>query len=83
MRIVYQWQLRDSDGVLIQTIDGEDNAGLCHRQRSLVGGHAAVIERIARRTTEAMAHKLAELGYATRVSALTMPPARIFCHGEP
>ena len=28
VRVVYQWQLRDAAGVLIQTIDGEDNAGL-------------------------------------------------------
>jgi hypothetical protein len=78
VHIVYQWQLRDSDGVLIQTIDGEDNAGLATGTDPWAAVNSGGIERIARRTTEAMAKKLAELGYATRVSSLTTPPSDYF-----
>ena len=83
VRVVYQWQLRDSAGVLIQTIDGEDNAGLATGSDPWSAVTAAVIERIARRTTETMAHKLAELGYATRVTALYVPPAEYFAMASP
>ena len=75
IRIVYQWQLRDAEGVLIQTIDGEDNAGLFDGSDPWAAVSSGVIERIARRTAEAMASKLSELGYATRLSALYVPPA--------
>ncbi len=78
VHIVYQWQLRDADGVLIQTIDGEDNAGLPAGSDPWSAVSSAVVERIARRTTEAMAKKLAELGFATRISALYVPPAEYF-----
>jgi hypothetical protein len=42
-----------------------------------------VIERIARRTTEEMARKLNQMGYATRLSALTVPPAEYFALASP
>jgi hypothetical protein len=83
VRVVYQWQFRDSAGVLIQTIDGEDNAGLATGNDPWTAVNSAVIERIARRTIETMAHKLAELGYATRVTALYVPPAEYFAMASP
>ncbi len=83
VRVVYQWQLRDAAGVLIQTIDGEDNAGLATGADPWSAVTSAVLERIARRTTETMAHKLAELGYATRVTALYVPPAEYFAMASP
>ena len=83
VRIIYQWQLRDSAGVLVQTIDGEDNAGLSTGSDPWSAVNSAVIERIARRTTESMAHKLVELGYAARVSALYVPPAEYFAMASP
>ncbi len=83
VRIIYQWQLRDSAGVLIQTIDGEDNAGLATGSDPWSAVTSAVIERIARRTTETMAQKLVELGYAARVSALYVPPAEYFAMASP
>ncbi len=83
VRVVYQWQLRDSEGVLIQTIDGEDNAGLPTGSDPWAAVSTSVIERIAKRTAEAMAAKLAQLGYATRLSKLYVPPAEYFARASP
>jgi hypothetical protein len=83
VRVVYQWQLRDADGVLIQTIDGEDNAGLPTGSDPWGAVSSSVIERIARSTVESMAAKLAQLGYATRLSRLHVPPAEYFAMASP
>jgi hypothetical protein len=83
VRIVYQWQLRDAEGVLIQTIDGEDNAGLFTGSDPWAAVTPAVLDRIARSTTESMANKLSQLGYATRLSALHVPPAEYFALAGP
>lgn len=78
VRLVYQFQFRDADGVLIDNIDGEDNAGVFTGSDPWTAVSPAVIERIARRTAEAMARKLANMGYAARLASLTAPPAELF-----
>ncbi|WP_373505604.1 hypothetical protein, partial [Aestuariivirga sp.] len=83
VRVLYQWQLRDDAGVLLQTIDGEDNAGLSEAADPWTVVSSAVVDRIARRTVEDMARKLAQMGYATRLSALTVPPAEYFVAASP
>lgn len=83
VRVVYQWQLRDSEGVLVQTIDGEDNAGLPTGSDPWGAVSSSVIERIAKSTVESMAAKLAQLGYATRLSKLYEPPAGFFARASP
>ena len=83
VRILYQWQLRDAEGVLVQTIDGEDNAGLFEGSDPWAVVSAGVMERIARRTAETMAAKLSQLGYATRLSALHVPPAEYSTEAGP
>ena len=81
--IVYQWQFRDAEGVLIDTIDGEDNAGLFTGSDPWGAVSTTVLDRIARRTAEQMARKLSEMGYATRLARLTAPPAEFFAMAAP
>lgn len=83
VKVVYSWQLRDSDGVLAATVDGDDNAGVYAGSDPWSVVNAAVLDRIARRTVEAMAQKLRDMGYATRLSKLTVPPAEYFALATP
>ena len=83
VRLVYQFQFRDGDGVLIDNIDGEENAGLYSGADPWGGVSNAVLDRIARRTAEAMARKLSQMGYATRLANLTAPPAELFAMAAP
>jgi hypothetical protein len=83
VRLVYQWQFRDGDGVLIGNIDGEENAGVFSGTDPWAGVSPAVLDRIARRTAEAMARKLSEMGYAARLASLTAPPAELFAMAAP
>lgn len=78
VHLVYQFQFRDADGVLIDNIDGDDNAGVFSGSDPWTAVSSAVLERIARRTAEAMARKLADMGYAARLAMLTAPPAELF-----
>lgn len=83
VRLVYQWQFRDGDGVLIGNIDGEENAGVFSGSDPWAGVSSAVLDRIARRTAEDMARKLSTMGYATRLASLTAPPAELFAMAAP
>ena len=83
VQLVYQWQFRDGDGVLIDNIDGEENAGVYSGSDPWAGVSYAVLDRIARRTAEAMARKLNQMGYATRLASLTAPPAELFAMAAP
>lgn len=83
VRLVYQWQFRDGDGVLIGNIDGEENAGVFSGADPWAGVSPAVLDRIARRTAEEMARKLSAMGYATRLASLTAPPAELFAMAAP
>ena len=83
VRLVYQWQLRDAEGVLMDNIDGEENAGVYSGADPWAGVSTAVLDRIARRTAEAVARKLNQMGYATRLARLTAPPAELFAKADP
>lgn len=83
VRVVYQWQFRDGDGVLIDRIDGEENAGVFSGTDPWGGVSTAALDRIARRTAEAMARKLSAMGYAARLASLTAPPAELFAMASP
>ena len=83
VQIVYQWEFRDGDGVLIDRIDGDENAGVFKGTDPWAGVSPAVLDRIARRTAEAMARKLNQMGYATRLASLTAPPAELFALASP
>jgi hypothetical protein len=83
VQIVYQWQFRDGDGVLIDRIDGDDNAGVYKGPDPWSAVTPAVLDRIARRTAEQMARKLNQMGYATRLASLTAPPAELFAMAAP
>lgn len=83
VRVTYQWQLRDADGVLIHTINGDENAGLFTGSDAWAAVNAAVLDRISRSTAESLAVRLAQLGYATRLVRLDMPPPEYFAMAGP
>ncbi len=83
VKVIYSWQLRDGDGVLAASIDGDDNAGVYAGSDPWSVVNAAVLDRIARRTAETVAQKLRDMGYATRLSKLTVPPAEYFALASP
>jgi len=83
VRVIYQWQLRDTDGVLVHTYDGEENAGLSSGSDPWVVVTAAVFDRIAKASAESFAVRLSQMGYATRLSALQRPPAQYFAMAGP
>ncbi len=83
VRVVYEWQFRDGDGVLIDTIAGEDNAGVYAGADPWGAVTSDVLDRIARRTADVMAQKLAAMGYAARLSGLTSPPTEFFARAGP
>ena len=83
VKVTYQWQLRDVEGVLIHTYDGVENAGLFNGQDPWQAVTPEVMDRIGRASGEAIAIKLSQMGYATRVSALWVPPAEYFAMAGP
>lgn len=78
VRVVYEWQFRDADGVLIDTLSGEDNAGVYAGADPWGAVTPEVLDRVARRTADMMAQKLAAMGYAARLTQLTSPPPELF-----
>ena len=83
VRVVYEWQFRDADGVLIDTLTGEDNAGVYSGPDPWGAVTPDVLDRVARRTADLMAQKLAGMGYAARLSSLTSPPPELFAKAGP
>lgn len=83
VRVVYQWQFRDGDGVLIDTLTGEDNAGVYSGPDPWGAVTPDVLDRVARRTADLMAQRLSAMGYAARLSDLTSPPAEFFARAGP
>lgn len=81
--VSYQWQLRDASGVLVHTIEGSQSAGLFTGADAWAAVTPTVWERIAKSTAQSMATRMAQLGYATRVSALAAPPADHFVRAGP
>ncbi|MFO1132994.1 MAG: hypothetical protein U1E16_13400 [Hyphomicrobiales bacterium] len=83
VRVVYEWQFRDADGVLIDTLTGEDNAGVYSGPDPWGAVTPDVLDRVARRTADLMAQKLAAMGYAARLASLTAPPPELFARAGP
>jgi hypothetical protein len=83
VRVVYEWQFRDADGVLIDTLSGEDNAGVYSGPDPWGAVTPDVLDRVARRTADLMAQKLAAMGYAARLASLTAPPLELFARAGP
>lgn len=83
VRVVYEWQFRDADGVLVDTLTGEDNAGVYSGPDPWGAVSPDVLDRVARRTADLMAQKLSAMGYAARLSSLTAPPAELFARAGP
>lgn len=83
VRVVYEWQFRDADGVLIDTLTGEDNAGVYAGPDPWGAVTPDVLDRVARRTADLMAQKLAAMGYAARLASLTSPPPELFARAGP
>ena len=83
VHVSYQWEVRDGDGVLIHSADGEENAGLFTGSDPWAAVNASVLERIARSTAQSIANRLSQLGYATRLSRLHVPPAEYFAMAGP
>ena len=83
VRVVYEWQFRDGEGVLIDTLSGEDNAGVYSGPDPWGAVTPDVLDRVARRTADMMAQKLAAMGYAARLSRLTTPPPEMFAKAGP
>lgn len=79
----YRWELRDTAGVLVHTITGSEQAGLFTGADAWSAVTPTIWERIARSTAQSMATRLAQLGYATRISALIEPPADHFVRAGP
>jgi hypothetical protein len=83
VRVVYEWQFRDADGVLIDTLTGEDNAGVYSGPDPWGAVSPDVLERVARRTADLMAQRLSAMGYAARLASLTAPPPELFARAGP
>lgn len=83
VRVVYEWQFRDADGVLIDTLTGEDNAGVYSGPDPWGAVTADVLDRVARRTADLMAQRLSAMGYAARLASLTSPPLELFAMAGP
>jgi hypothetical protein len=78
VRLTYELQLRDDQGVLISTIRGEDNAGVFEGPDPWQAVTPAVLDRVARRTADELARMLADRGYAARIASLIAPPPELF-----
>ncbi|WP_290541714.1 hypothetical protein [Aestuariivirga sp.] len=83
VRVVYEWQFRDADGVLIDTLTGEDNAGVYSGPDPWGAVTPDVLDRVARRTAGLMAQRLSSMGYAARLASLTSPPPELFARAGP
>lgn len=83
VRVIYAWELRDTAGVLVHSLDGEENAGLFTGADPWAAVTPSVLERIARSTAQSIANRLSQMGYATRLSRLNEPPAEYFALAGP
>ena len=83
VRVIYAWELRDSAGVLVHSLDGEENAGLFTGTDPWAAVTPSVLDRIARSTAQSIANRLSQMGYATRLSRLYVPPAEYFAMAGP
>jgi hypothetical protein len=82
-QIAYSWELRDDNGVLIDTIAGSETAGPAKAKDAWAAVTPAILQVIAEATSRSVAAKLSQMGFATRVGSLAMPPAYTFVAAGP
>lgn len=82
-QIAYSWELRDDNGVLLDTITGSESAGTATGKDAWAAVTPAVLQVIAEATSRGVAAKLSQLGFATRVGSLVLPPAHTFMAAGP
>lgn len=82
-QIAYSWELRDDNGVLIDTIAGSQTAGPAKPKDAWAAVTPEVLQQIAEAASRGVAAKLSQMGYATRVGSLVMPPADTFMTAGP
>jgi hypothetical protein len=68
--ITYSFELRDPDGVLVQNFPGVEQAGATSNPDPWSAVTPANLQHIAETASSALAQKLSELGFATRVGSL-------------
>ncbi|HRX37073.1 MAG TPA: hypothetical protein P5337_11805 [Aestuariivirga sp.] len=83
VRVFYDWEVRDGAGTVVHTLNGEENAGLVTGADPWAAVTSSVLDRIARATAQSVANRLAQMGYATRLSKLYVPPADYFAMAGP
>ncbi|MBC8037653.1 MAG: hypothetical protein H7X89_10610, partial [Rhizobiales bacterium] len=66
-QIAYTWELRDDNGVLIDTIAGSETAGPTTAKDAWAAVTPAILQQIAEATARSVAAKLSQMGFATRV----------------
>ena len=82
-QIGYSWELRDDNGVLLDTIAGSETAGPATGKDAWAAVTPAVLQVIAESTSRGVAAKLSQMGFATRVGSLLMPPPHTFMAAGP
>jgi hypothetical protein len=78
VRVVYELHLSEPGGAPIGVIGGEDNAGVFSGADPWQAVTPEVLDRIARRSADALARKLADRGYSARTASLIAPPPDFF-----
>jgi hypothetical protein len=71
----YRFELRDEAGAVVETIAGSEPGGPAISPDML--------QRIAEHAARQMAGRMAQLGFATRVGKLTMPPPYLYVRAGP
>ena len=82
-QVSFSFQLSDDKAAVIETIAGVESAGPASGSKPWASVTPAVLDRIASITARQMAVKLGQLGFATRLSALILPPAHTFAKAGP
>jgi hypothetical protein len=81
--IDYTWELRDKDGVLVQSIANQETAPGAAAGQEWQAVSPDTLRAIAEATAKAVAAKLSALGFATRTTSLIMPPSYTFVAAGP
>ncbi|MBM3519502.1 MAG: hypothetical protein FJX63_01810 [Alphaproteobacteria bacterium] len=81
--VTFALELQDDLGAAIETITGEEQAGPAAGKDPWKAVTPDVLQRIADRAAAAMASRLSQLGFATRVTSLVLPPAHTFIAAGP
>lgn len=81
--VAFAFELQDDLGQTVETITGEEAAGPAAGKDAWKQVTPDLLQRIADRLATAMAARLSQMGFATRVSNLAAPPPHIFIAAGP